>query len=473
MRSSESTSVKARPDDQHAERVQATQVFAHRLFLEFQQIRYAMIGGWCQQCVWIDPAFVRILLCAAALATIEAHSELERHPEHELVYLTAPSRIVVHESGETRALVRMGMRALSERARYELGILITSHCSGVRGSFVSFFTKEGLLNGSQSEGPVELYLGTNVLVPGPYTLLTEIRDDYPGLAEEDSLLASQSFEYVHITQTCVPRTRAPVQEGHAEAEDAPSNMPAGDHPTVSVQGAQLFRFCHPQALPAFDPVHRDPGVVPGLCEVFVMENFDLNLDALEMLDPDENAAPAQHLDWPGWWLFFTRLSGVLPGLEYTVVVGLSTGHDHEQYFVQNFSGPVSDEDGGSTTITLPISFRIPPGEAGLFMCAAGQCPDEKAGPVMAVVYVFENLPHPASTPIMPNATTHDLDLDWAAGAEGEERAEMKEREMLGTIPLDIPHYRHLLSKKKMVLQRARHVLHVDEYTEVEPVDFVR
>ena len=97
------------------------------------------------------------------------------------------------------------------------------------------------------------------------------------------------------------------------------------------------------------------------------------------------------------------------------------------------------------------------------MCAAGQCPDEKAGPVMAVVYVFENLPHPASTPIMPNATTHDLDLDWAAGAEGEERAEMKEREMLGTIPLDIPHYRHLLSKKKMVLQRARHVLHVDSF----------
>ena len=452
MRSSESTSVKARPDDQHAERVQATQVFAHRLFLEFQQIRYAMIGGWCQQCVWIDPAFVRVLLCAAALATIEAHSEPERHPEHELVYLTAPSRIVVHESGETRALVRMGMRALSERARYELGILITSHCSGVRGSFVSFFTKEGLLNGSQSEGPVELYLGTNVLVPGPYTLLTEIRDDYPGLAEEDSLLASQSFEYVHITQTCVPRTRAPVQEGHAEAEDAPSNMPAGDHPTVSVQGAQLFRFCHPQALPAFDPVHRDPGVVPGLCEVYVKGN----LDALEMLDPDENAAPAQQVDWPGWWFFFTRLAGVLPGLEYTVVIGLSSGHGHEQYFVQNFSRPISDEDAGGTTITMPISFRIPPGEAGTFMCAADQCPDQKEGAVRVVVYVLEILPS-ASTAIMPKKTKHDLDLNRAAAAEEEERAEVKqEREMLDSIPLDIPHYRSVLSKKQMVLQRARH-----------------
>ena len=109
-----------------------------------------------------------------------------------------------------------------------------------------------------------------------------------------------------------------------------SKMPVGDHPMVSVLRAQLYRFCHPQAFPAFDPVHWEQGVVPGLCEVYGMKNFLLNVDALAMLDPDENVAPAQHSDWPGWWLFFTHLSGVLPGSEYTVVIGLSTGPDHGQ-----------------------------------------------------------------------------------------------------------------------------------------------
>ena len=154
--------------------------------------------------------------------------------------------------------------------------------------------------------------------------------------------------------------------------------------------------------------------MPGLCEVYGMKNFLLNVDALAMLDPDENVAPAQHSDWPGWWLFFTHLSGVLPGSEYTVVIGLSTGPDHEQYFVQNFSGPVSDEVAGGTTITMPISFFIPPGEAGMFRCAASQCPDETVWAVNVVVYVFKALPPPASNPMMPNATTQGLDQNRAA-----------------------------------------------------------
>ena len=90
----------------------------------------------------------------------------------------------------------------------------------------------------------------------------------------------------------------------------------------------------------------------------------------------------------------------------------------------------------------------------MFRCAASQCPDETVWAVNVVVYVFKALPPPASNPMMPNATTQDLDQNRAA-------------EMLSTIPFDIPHYWNILSKKKMVLLRAGHMLHDDSFEKAE------